>query len=138
MSAGMAMGLPYLQHLASLPGNFKQTLKLARYSISRFQRLLIPDCICYSKRKEKKRKKWFHSEFDKLGTRRNELTHAACIIIHNVFMVSSAGGHQRADSSPPAVLLLHGQQSFIRRRFEFLRYTLLILTPPDPSQTVRE
>jgi hypothetical protein len=56
MSAGMAMVLPYLQHLASLPGNFKQTLKLARYSISRFQRLLISDCICYSKRKEKKRK----------------------------------------------------------------------------------
>jgi hypothetical protein len=93
------------------------------------------------KRKEKKRKERNGSILNlvKLGTRRNEVTHAACIIIiHNVFTVPFAGGHQRADSSPPAVLLLHGQQSFIRRRFEFLRYTLLILTPPDPSQTVRE
>lgn len=51
-------------------------------------------------------------------------------------MVLFAGGHQRADSSSPAILLLHGQQSFIRRRFEFLRYMILSLTTLDPSPIV--
>jgi hypothetical protein len=132
LSAGMAMGLPYLQHLVSLPGNFKQTLKLARY-ISHFQKTITRlHFICYLKKKEKERNGSILNLI-KLGTRRNELTHAACIIIHNVFMVSFAGGHQCADSSSSAILLLHGQQSFIRWRFEFLWYTHLSLTPLDPS-----
>lgn len=135
LSADMAMGLPYLQHLVSPRGNFKQTLKLARYSMCHFQKTITRlHCICYLEKW--KIKKWFHLNLIKLGTRRNEQTHAACIIIYNVFMVSFAGWHQRADSSSPAILLLHGQQSFIRRRFEFLWYTLLSLTPLDPFPIV--
>lgn len=41
LSAGMAMGLPYLQRLVSTPGNFKQTLKLARYSMCHFQKTIM-------------------------------------------------------------------------------------------------
>ena len=136
LSAGMAMGLPYLRHLVSPPGNFKQTLKLARYSMCHFQKIITRlHCICYLKKKRKERNGSIPNLI-KLGTRRNEVTLATCIIIQNVFMVSFAGGHQRADSSSPAILLLHGKQSFICRRFEFLRYTLLSLTPLDPSPIV--
>jgi len=137
LSAGMAMGLPYLPHLVSPPGNFKQTLKLARYSMCHFQKIITRlHCICYLKKKRKERNGSILNLI-KLGTRRNELSHAAwIIIIHNILMVSFAGGHQRADSSSPAILLLHGKQSFICRRFEFLRYTLLSLTPLDPSPIV--
>lgn len=49
----------------------------------------------------------------------HESIHAACII-HNVYGLN-AGGNQCPDSSTAAILLLHGQQGFLRRRLEFLR-----------------
>uniref|UniRef100_A0A453D1C1 Uncharacterized protein n=1 Tax=Aegilops tauschii subsp. strangulata TaxID=200361 RepID=A0A453D1C1_AEGTS len=49
---------------------------------------------------------------------------------HNVSL-SFVGGYQRANPSTPAILLLHGQQSFLRRRLEFLRQGGRAVLHPD-------